>query len=193
MTTPQQSGVDVDSDKPFKPMSFSEYIWARCKSQPLIPIGCVATVGALVGATVALRTGNRRTFNQWLRFRVLAQGATVMAMVVYGSVALTREQQNAHYIKSQVLLGDLPPDTPWPGRKPGEGPTTPTPAQLEAQAAAEAAAKATAAEAASAAAGRDAAAYPLPKKERMRASDFARRLKEAEKLQKEEEEAKRAK
>jgi hypothetical protein len=28
-----------------------------------------------------------------------------MAMVVYGSVALTREQQNAHYIKSQVLLG----------------------------------------------------------------------------------------
>jgi hypothetical protein len=39
---------------------------------------------------------------------------------------------------------------------------------------------------------RDAAAYPLPKKERMRASDFARRLKEAEKLQKEEEEAKRA-
>jgi hypothetical protein len=33
--------------------------------------GCVATVGALVGATVALRTGNRRTFNQWLRFRVM--------------------------------------------------------------------------------------------------------------------------
>jgi hypothetical protein len=28
-----------------------------------------------------------------------------MAMVVYGSVAFTREQQNAHYIKSQVLLG----------------------------------------------------------------------------------------
>lgn len=34
-----------------------------------------------------------------------AQGATVVAMVVYGSVALTREQQQKHYIKSQVILG----------------------------------------------------------------------------------------
>lgn len=34
-----------------------------------------------------------------------AQGATVVAMVAYGSVALTREQQRKHYIKSQVILG----------------------------------------------------------------------------------------
>ena len=36
-----------------------------------------------------------------------------------------------------------------------------------------------------------AGSYPLPLKDRMRASDFARRLKEAERMQKDEDDAKR--
>lgn len=36
MTTPQQP-------EKYRPVSFSQYVWERCKSQPLIPIGkCLA-------------------------------------------------------------------------------------------------------------------------------------------------------
>lgn len=123
-------------------------------------------------------------------------------MVLYGSVALTREQQNAHYIKSQIMLGDLPPETDWPGRKPGEpAPRLPsqagrapvtfpksTPSSSTTTDGAVAEGTAVGAEPS---AGKDAregpgGAYPLPLKDRMKASEFAKRLKEAERLQKEE-------
>lgn len=115
-----------------------------------------------------------------------------MAMVAYGSVAITREQQQAHYIKTQKTLGDLPADTVVPdasgrigtatpdfdSRRPNTGSTSvgePPSAGLDAEEG-------------------TGQAYPLAKKDRMRASDFAKRLREAEKNQaKEDQEAKSAK
>lgn len=132
-------------------------------------------------------------------------------MVLYGSVALTRDQQNAHYIKSQIMLGDLPPETDWPGRKPGEAaprtpaqagraPVTfpkssPSPSSSSTTTADGGLAEGTAV-GAEPSAGKDAregpgGAYPLPLKDRMKASEFAKRLKEAERLQKEEDSQKR--
>jgi hypothetical protein len=36
MSFPRQTNADDDS---YKPISFTQYVWERCKSQPLIPIG----------------------------------------------------------------------------------------------------------------------------------------------------------
>lgn len=61
--------------------------WNKCKKQPLVPLGTplpslnvvfvadfplgiVATCIALMGATGALRSGNRAQFNRYLRYRV---------------------------------------------------------------------------------------------------------------------------
>lgn len=78
---------------------------AKFKQEPLVPIGAppprsllavlpahaaslrasaplpgiVATVAALLGATSALQKGNRVQFNKFLRYRVAAQGVTVIA------------------------------------------------------------------------------------------------------------------
>ena len=41
--------------------------------------GILATVVALVAASAALQKGNRTQFNKMLRYRVAAQGATVIA------------------------------------------------------------------------------------------------------------------
>ena len=41
--------------------------------------GILATVIALGGATRHLQQGNRTQFNKWLRYRVAAQGVTVIA------------------------------------------------------------------------------------------------------------------
>lgn len=108
-------------------------------------------------------------------------------MVIYGSVAITREQQQAHYIKTQKTLGDLPADTVVPEASGRIGTPTPDFDQNRPQ-------KPSAAKAAAAADSAEAGAneyYPLAKKDRMRASDFAKRLREAEiKTAKEEDEAK---
>ncbi|WWD17986.1 hypothetical protein CI109_102432 [Kwoniella shandongensis] len=172
-------------------ISWPELIWKRCKAQPAVPIGCVATVGALLGATYHLRMGNRQRFNQFLRLRVYAQGVTVLALMIYGGVAFTGDQQKAAYIKSQIALGDLPPNTPYPGRRDGITPiqerseSTSLPDHLST---ALDAPPSLSREAPTGPGG----AYPLRKEERMKVSDFARRLREAEALQKEEEGAKRS-
>ncbi|GAA5943602.1 hypothetical protein JCM3775_005823 [Rhodotorula graminis] len=51
----------------------------KFKEEPLVPLGCFATVAALLGASSALQKGNRNQFNKMLRLRVAAQGVTVIA------------------------------------------------------------------------------------------------------------------
>lgn len=45
--------------------------WNKCKSQPFVPLGILATCAALIGATGSLRSGNRVQFNKYLRMRVV--------------------------------------------------------------------------------------------------------------------------
>ncbi|GAA5997807.1 HIG1 domain-containing protein [Rhodotorula paludigena] len=51
----------------------------KFKEEPLVPLGCAATVAALLGASSALQKGNRNQFNKYLRLRVAAQGVTIIA------------------------------------------------------------------------------------------------------------------
>lgn len=118
-----------------------------------------------------------------------AQGATVVAMVAYGSVAITREQQQAHYIKTQKTLGDLPPDNVVPEASGRIGRATPDfdssrPRNPSTSASDTSLVMDEINQ-------QQEVNYPLAKKDRMRASDFAKRLREAEKMtDKEDEEAK---
>ncbi|ORY92716.1 hypoxia induced protein conserved region-domain-containing protein [Leucosporidium creatinivorum] len=64
----------------------------KFKEEPLVPIGIVATVAALLGATSALQKGNRTQFNKMLRYRVAAQGVTVVA-ALGGSIYYQQERR----------------------------------------------------------------------------------------------------
>lgn len=57
-------------------------------------VGILATCIAFVGATRQLRSGNRASFNRFLRFRVIAQGLTIAACVG-GSYYYGREERAA--------------------------------------------------------------------------------------------------
>ncbi|EIW69639.1 hypothetical protein TREMEDRAFT_30963 [Tremella mesenterica DSM 1558] len=167
MTMPQPAGP--------QPISFPQYLWRKCKSQPVIPIGMVATVGALVGAAYSMRTGNRRSMNYYLRARVALQGLTVVAMILYGSVAITlpspeqipirlKPDEESEWYQSMRDLRTIREQ-----HKIAKGEVDEVPERRSEQ---------------------DLAAYPLRKEDRVKASEFAQRLKEAERLQKVDDEAK---
>lgn len=67
--------------------SYQEKAWRKFKEQPLVPIGTLVTCGALIMATVKMRRGDSQSLNNWLRVRVIAQGATIAA-VCAGTYAL---------------------------------------------------------------------------------------------------------
>ncbi|OAX37341.1 hypothetical protein K503DRAFT_693522, partial [Rhizopogon vinicolor AM-OR11-026] len=52
----------------------------KFKEQPLVPIGTLVTCGALIMAMVKMGPGNSQSLNNWLRVRVIAQGATIAAV-----------------------------------------------------------------------------------------------------------------
>jgi hypothetical protein len=106
---------------------------------------------------------------------IRAQGLTVAAMVIYGSVAITREQQQAHYIKTQKTLGDLPADTVVPDASGRIGTPTKDFDLNRPQKSASTSSIPVESEETS-----NGVQYPLAKKDRMKASDFAKRLREAE-------------
>lgn len=109
-------------------------------------------------------------------------------MVLYGSVAITREQQQAHYIKTQKTLGDLPADTVVPEASGRIGKATP---DFDSHRPVKSVSRDTTADNLGQEDEATAPSYPLAKKDRMRASDFAKRLREAEKMTaREDEEAK---
>jgi len=62
--------------------TYREKAARKFKENPWVPLGSMATVGALVVAMVKMRRGQSQSFNHWLRMRVAAQGLTIVAIVV---------------------------------------------------------------------------------------------------------------
>ncbi|OJA21248.1 hypothetical protein AZE42_02522 [Rhizopogon vesiculosus] len=60
--------------------SYQEKALRKFKEQPLVPIGTLITCGALIMAMVKMRRGDSQSLNNWLRVRVIAQGATIAAV-----------------------------------------------------------------------------------------------------------------
>lgn len=63
----------------------------------------LATCVALIGASQQFRTGNRQAFNRFLRFRVVAQGITVVACVI-GSAAWAKDSATQKVIAREEEL-----------------------------------------------------------------------------------------
>ncbi|GAA5861002.1 hypothetical protein JCM8547_008003 [Rhodosporidiobolus lusitaniae] len=95
------SGVR-DEVSPPPPTNWQKFS-AKFKEEPLVPIGCVATVAALLAASSALQKGNRTQFNKMLRYRVAAQGFTVVA-ALGGSIYYQQQRRAARDAEKQAKL-----------------------------------------------------------------------------------------
>ncbi|KAL4075699.1 hypoxia induced protein conserved region-domain-containing protein [Scleroderma yunnanense] len=62
---------------------WSEKVWRKSKQEPLVPLGVLATAGALTMAILSFRKRQSWNMQYWMRARVAAQAFTVGAMVVY--------------------------------------------------------------------------------------------------------------
>ncbi|BGP47857.1 hypothetical protein JCM10450v2_003722 [Rhodotorula kratochvilovae] len=77
----------------------------KFKEEPLVPLGCAATVAALLGASSALQKGNRNQFNKFLRLRVAAQGVTIIAALggsLYYQSERRAERQRVEAAKAEA-------------------------------------------------------------------------------------------
>lgn len=73
-------------------------IFQRCKEEPLVPIGCVLTCGALFGSAVGLRKGNKDMAQRMFRYRIGFQFATlgfvIAGALYYGNDRASRKQED---------------------------------------------------------------------------------------------------
>lgn len=61
--------------------SVSEKFMKMFKKNPLVPMGCLATAVILCRGIWSMKTGNKAKSQQMMRYRVIAQGATVLALI----------------------------------------------------------------------------------------------------------------
>jgi len=71
--------------------TWGEKFSRKFKENPWVPLGCLATCGALVMSAAKMRAGKSTSMNYWLRARVVLQGVTLVALVA-GSMALQKEK-----------------------------------------------------------------------------------------------------
>ncbi|TKA72567.1 Respiratory supercomplex factor 1, mitochondrial [Cryomyces minteri] len=81
--TPLPSSFDGNTG--FYEESRIQKLRRRLFEEPLIPLGCLLTCWALLGATKSIRAGDHHTANRMFRRRIYAQGFTIVAMVA-GSI-----------------------------------------------------------------------------------------------------------
>lgn len=71
-----------------------EKLQRRMAEDPLVPLGCLATAGALLGGLSAFRRAADATTQQrFMRMRVVTQGGTVIAVALGSFLALGRKDK----------------------------------------------------------------------------------------------------
>ncbi|KYO29936.1 HIG1 domain family member 2A, mitochondrial [Alligator mississippiensis] len=61
---------------------FSDKFKRKMRENPLVPIGCLGTLGALTYGLVCFKKGDRQQSQLMMRARILAQGFTIAALMV---------------------------------------------------------------------------------------------------------------
>ncbi|GAB5030111.1 hig1 domain family member 2a-like [Nannochloropsis oceanica] len=61
--------------------TFWSRLWDKTKKDPLIPIGCTATLGCLSAGLYAFKSGEKHLSQKMMRARVVAQGFTVAVLM----------------------------------------------------------------------------------------------------------------
>ncbi|ETM44915.1 hypothetical protein L914_09890 [Phytophthora nicotianae] len=98
MSIQNQNVIPAKLDKATKMNAFPmETGWQkmkrRCQEEPLVPLGCLATAGVLMGGLASFRrAADAATQQKFMRLRVLAQGATVVAMALGGFIAIKPDE-----------------------------------------------------------------------------------------------------
>ncbi|XP_039976413.1 HIG1 domain family member 2A, mitochondrial [Xiphias gladius] len=65
-----------------KDETFKEKLIRKTKQNPFVPIGCLATAGALIYGLRSFQQGKTKQSQMLMRGRIAAQGFTVVALVV---------------------------------------------------------------------------------------------------------------
>ena len=96
MNLPPSSKTELDHE------SESQYqrLTRKFKEEPLVPLGILGTCAALFAASVSIRRGNQGSANKYFRWRIYAQGFTVLAMVG-GSVYYGDTRAEAKQVKQE--------------------------------------------------------------------------------------------
>ncbi|NXY50155.1 HIG2A protein, partial [Ceuthmochares aereus] len=79
----------AESPPPLKPRplpvfsdeGFGDKFLRKTRENPLVPIGCLCTVGILVYGLISFKRGNTRHSQLMMRARILAQGFTFAALL----------------------------------------------------------------------------------------------------------------
>ncbi|GAA5909835.1 respiratory supercomplex assembly factor RCF1 [Sporobolomyces salmoneus] len=111
--TPEPVPEAWSPELPPPPKNMWDKFSRKFKEEPLVPIGCLATVVALVAASSALQKGNRAQFNKMLRYRVAAQGLTVVA-ALGGSVYFQGQRRAVREAEQRAKLEAAEASTPTP-------------------------------------------------------------------------------
>ncbi|XP_048346417.1 HIG1 domain family member 2A, mitochondrial [Sphaerodactylus townsendi] len=65
----------------------------KIRENPLVPIGCLGTAGALTYGLICFKRGNTRQSQIMMRARILAQGFTIAALMVGVVVTAIKSQK----------------------------------------------------------------------------------------------------
>ncbi|KAK7793544.1 hypothetical protein R5R35_000385 [Gryllus longicercus] len=79
---------DIDSE--MKIESTEQKFIRKFKENPLVPIGCTVTLGALTYGLWSFRHGRSQMSQYMMRLRIVAQGFTIVAMLVGIGLAAKR-------------------------------------------------------------------------------------------------------
>ena len=85
------SSFDKKDQSEINQMLYHELVWKKCKENPFVPVGMLATFVAVTTAIVKMKKGNKASANIWFRWRVIAQGATIGALV-FGAMYQQRDK-----------------------------------------------------------------------------------------------------
>ncbi|XP_022607784.1 HIG1 domain family member 2A, mitochondrial [Seriola dumerili] len=66
----------------FQDETFKEKLMRKTKQNPFVPIGCLATAGALIYGLRAFQQGKTHQSQLLMRGRIAAQGFTIVALLV---------------------------------------------------------------------------------------------------------------
>ncbi|CAO1392372.1 unnamed protein product [Diamesa serratosioi] len=69
--------------------SGKDKMFRKIKENPMVPIGCLATAGALTFGLYSFKQGERQMSQYMMRARILAQGFTVVALIVGVGLSLS--------------------------------------------------------------------------------------------------------
>ncbi|OJD29493.1 mitochondrial hypoxia responsive domain containing protein [Diplodia corticola] len=81
-----------DGNEDFYSENRMQKLTRRLREEPLIPLGCLLTCWALIGASRAMKAGDHHQTNRMFRRRIYAQGFTIVAMAA-GSMYWSEDRE----------------------------------------------------------------------------------------------------